>query len=93
MSYKYFRNKKCEYFPCHGDKKQNCMFCYCPLYLYMDCGGKFTILDNGWKDCSECTRVHRKDSWDYITTKLIELKETTKFIKHKKSLIEKLRKI
>ncbi len=35
-NYKFFRNKDCEYFPCHkvkNDEKFNCLFCYCPLYF------------------------------------------------------------
>ena len=33
--YKFFQNKKCEYFPCHKgipEEDFNCLFCYCPLY-------------------------------------------------------------
>ncbi len=63
MSYKFFQNRECEYFPCHKIRKEkeadfNCLFCYCPLHHRSDCGGQYTILENGWKDCSSCTRPH-----------------------------------
>ena len=68
----FFENRTCEYFPCHkveGDF--NCLFCYCPLYtLGEDCGGNFTILNNGLKDCSACTYPHEPENYDCIITKL-----------------------
>ena len=69
--YAFFQNKACEYFPCHegadGDRF-NCLFCYCPLYvLGRDCGGNFTYLESGVKDCSGCTLPHRPESYGYIT--------------------------
>lgn len=58
----FFQNKECPYFPCHKDVKLdefNCMFCYCPLYMLgTKCGGNYKILDNGIKDCSDCTVCH-----------------------------------
>ena len=36
-SYRYFKNEKCKYFPCHKVEKEtdfNCLFCYCPLNQY-----------------------------------------------------------
>ncbi len=43
--YKFFQNKKCEYYPCHKVDNQdefNCMFCFCPLYMLKDtCGGNY----------------------------------------------------
>ena len=39
--YKFFQNKKCEYFPCHKgipEEDFNCLFCYCPLYTLGKCG-------------------------------------------------------
>ena len=49
--YKFFQNKKCEYFPCHKGIPEadfNCLFCYCPLYtLGKSCGGNFEYLKNG----------------------------------------------
>lgn len=65
-NYKFFTNKKCEYYPCHKFRKINCLFCFCPIYLYNDCGGNYKILDNGLKDCSECELPHSYDGYDYI---------------------------
>ncbi|MGI6261934.1 MAG: cysteine-rich small domain-containing protein [Acutalibacteraceae bacterium] len=62
MSYQFFQNRNCEYFPCHRASGRedafSCLFCYCPLYAHADCGGNYTILKNGVKDCSECTIPH-----------------------------------
>ena len=64
-NYKFFQNKKCEYFPCHKIKNIedfNCLFCYCPLYSLKDkCGGNFEYLDSGIKDCTNCNLPHIKD--------------------------------
>ncbi len=32
MSYKFFENKDCEFYPCHKVSEQNCLFCFCQLY-------------------------------------------------------------
>jgi len=69
LSYKYFSNTKCEYFPCHGDDKQNCLFCYCPLYFFEDCGGDPKFVKN-IKDCSGCDKNHGKDSFEFIQFRL-----------------------
>jgi len=74
MSYKFFQNKKCEYFPCHknvDEEKFNCLFCYCPLYMMGEnCGGKFKYY-NGYKDCSDCVIPHVKgDGYDFIQEKM-----------------------
>lgn len=71
--YKYFKNSKCEYYPCHkmGGEYFNCMFCFCPLYsMGEDCGGSFTYTDSGIKDCSMCTLVHSKGGYEHIINKL-----------------------
>ena len=72
-SYKFFSNKKCEYFPCHkveNPENFNCMFCYCPLYFFGDkCGGNFEILHNGIKDCSNCMIPHSLNAHDFIVNK------------------------
>lgn len=71
-NYKYFINEKCEYFPCHKNIEKenfNCLFCFCPLYPY-DCKGNYTILENGWKDCSLCNIPHDKNNYDYIVQML-----------------------
>ena len=66
-----FTNRACEYFPCHEGVEPesfNCLFCYCPLYaLGTACGGNFTVLENGVKDCSGCTVPHKKENYGYIT--------------------------
>ena len=38
----------------------------------MDCGGDFMILDNGWKDCSDCSLPHENNAYDFIIKKLRE---------------------
>lgn len=72
--YRFYQNRNCEYFPCHatGDTDSfSCQFCYCPLYLLgKDCGGNFTILDNGVKDCSKCLLPHT--DYDRIVRTLAE---------------------
>ena len=54
----FYTNKECEYYPCHPvpeGTEFNCLFCYCPLYMLgRKCGGNFTYLESGVKDCSEC---------------------------------------
>lgn len=80
-NYKHFFNEKCEYFPCHSQVNINChniidahdfncLFCYCPLFPYKNCGGKYTMLPNGIKDCSECLIPHDKNNYDLIVKKL-----------------------
>ncbi len=80
--YSFFQNTDCEYFPCHETthpERFNCLFCYCPLYALGDrCGGNFTYLPNGIKDCSHCLRPHRADSYEGITKKLGEVLEMTR---------------
>ena len=77
-SSKYYKNTDCEYFPCHkvnGDVF-NCMFCYCPLYALGDkCGGNFTYLDCGIKDCSNCLIPHSEKAYDHIMSKMDEVME------------------
>jgi Zn-finger protein len=77
-NYKFFQNNKCNFFPCHNVSKEklkdfNCMFCYCPLYTYANCGGNYIFLSNGIKSCEKCTIPHF--DYDYIINKLIELNE------------------
>ncbi len=75
MSYKYFENKDCEFYPCHEMKEQNCLFCFCPLYL-LECGGAFKMLEgkdgHKVKDCGDCKITHSKDGYDYVMKKLRE---------------------
>lgn len=71
-SYKFFSNKDCKYYPCHKtDGDINCLFCFCPLYPLGDkCGGDFRMLPNGIKDCSNCTKTHKPDGYEYVMKKL-----------------------
>lgn len=80
MSYKVFTNRQCDYYPCHtGVKGQyNCMFCYCPLYTYKNCGGDY-VLFKGMKDCTNCIIPHSgEDGWEMIQNKLEEIYEENK---------------
>jgi len=81
MSYRFFQNRECEYFPCHKVKETdsfNCLFCYCPLYSRMDCGGKYVMLEGGIKDCSSCLLPHY--NYDYILKKLGEKPGENRYI-------------
>lgn len=64
--FKGFENKDCEYYPCHNFEKINCIFCFCPLYSLNDCGGSYTVLKNGNKDCSNCELPHKDGGYDYV---------------------------
>lgn len=88
-SYKYFQNNECEAFPCHttlplnchnivSKESFNCLFCYCPLYPYMDCGGKFKTLPNKIKDCSDCLIPHDKNNYDLIISKIKNINKLNK---------------
>ncbi len=76
MSYKFFENRQCEFYPCHDGVAQgafNCLFCYCPLYVMGEkCGGDFRILANGVKDCSLCTKPHSEGGFEHVMGKLAE---------------------
>ena len=80
--YKFFQNRKCEFFPCHkgiNDADFSCLFCYCPLYALGDrCGGSFTYLENGIKDCSGCVRPHRRENYEVILEKMGQVLELAK---------------
>lgn len=81
-NYDFFQNKECEYFPCHenADKECfSCLFCYCPLYALGDqCGGNFTYLENGIKDCSGCLKPHRRENYGKIMEKMPMVMELAK---------------
>lgn len=78
-SYRFFCNIECEYFPCHecgeGEREKfNCIFCYCPLYALGDkCGGNFSYIESGIKDCSLCRIPHSEGGYDYIIKKYPEI--------------------
>ncbi|PLX71005.1 MAG: metal-binding protein [Denitrovibrio sp.] len=69
MSYKHFSNEACEYYPCHGLDNQNCLFCFCPLYFFKDCGGNPEFI-NKIKDCSNCVKNHDEKSYDFVMKEL-----------------------
>lgn len=72
----YFCNRDCPYFPCHELPLEgfNCLFCYCPLYaLGPDCGGNFTMLPSGVKDCSQCLFPHIRENYPRVVEKAGEL--------------------
>ncbi len=72
----YFCNRDCPYFPCHAlpEEEFNCLFCYCPLYaLGEDCGGSYTILPSGVKDCSNCVFPHKRENYARVVEKTGEL--------------------
>ena len=79
MSYKFFQNRECEYFPCHkcaDSERFNCLFCYCPLYvLGKKCGGNFRYTESGIKDCTNCMIPHEKENYGRITARFSELCE------------------
>ena len=82
MAYDFFQNKTCEYFPCHkgiAEADFNCLFCFCPLYtLGSRCGGNFTFLENGIKDCSNCIKPHHRENYDLIMEKMNQVMELAK---------------
>lgn len=90
-SYSFFSNQACEYFPCHkaGNPDQfNCLFCYCPLYMFGDhCGGNFAYTKHGVKDCSNCLIPHEKKSYGKITEKFIELSKKQRETSMKRTTI------
>lgn len=78
----FFQNKRCQHFPCHEltegslgrqenkvKKKFNCLFCFCPLYDYEDCGGVYTIEEDK-KDCAGCKIPHF--NYSYVIEKIEE---------------------
>ena len=75
--FSFYTNKECEYYPCHKvpeGQDFNCLFCYCPLYMLgRDCGGNFTYLESGIKDCSGCTLPHKRENYGYIAAKFQEI--------------------
>lgn len=87
-NYKFNPHHSCEFFPCHqGVDKEvfNCLFCYCPLYLLGDeCGGDYKV-NHGVKDCSECTKTHDENAYEYVMSKMKEvISRGSAFIEKKK---------
>ena len=81
-NYDFFQNSACEYFPCHkcaDTENFSCLFCYCPLYCLGDnCGGSFTYLENGIKDCSGCLIPHRRENYGKVMEKMGAVMELAK---------------
>lgn len=73
----FFSNRSCEFFPCHAGadpERFNCLFCFCPLYVLGDrCGGTFTFLENGVKDCSSCLFPHHPEHYADILRRFPEI--------------------
>ncbi|MCJ2166288.1 cysteine-rich small domain-containing protein [Pseudodesulfovibrio sp. S3-i] len=72
-SFRFFSNADCEYFPCHETRrpeKFNCLFCYCPLYFFEECGGNYRVLESGVKDCTACLIPHTPEGYDHIVGRL-----------------------
>lgn len=82
MSCDFVQNRECEYFPCHSGIAPddfNCLFCFCPLYaLGENCGGRFRYTPQGVKDCSDCLRPHRRESYGTVCDKLKLVMEMAK---------------
>lgn len=80
--YAYYQNTQCPYFPCHENANTeffNCLFCYCPLYVLGDkCGGNYTYLESGIKDCSSCKIPHSKGGYNYIMANFSKISELAK---------------
>lgn len=72
-SYKLYSNVGCPYYPCHDiEDFVSCMFCYCPLFCYDDCGGDYIYTRLGTKDCENCTIPHEEAGWNHVIAKLRE---------------------
>ncbi len=75
-SYKYFKNRECKYYPCHKDIQNiNCLFCYCPLYKFEVCPGKYSYIESNGKhikECTDCTFPHEAENYDIIIALLSE---------------------
>lgn len=72
-NYEFMQNKKCEFFPCHKVAETanfNCLFCFCPLYSFDDCGGNYTLTEKGLKNCENCALPHKRENYDYVINKL-----------------------
>jgi len=71
-SFRYFCNHNCKYFPCHTIEGEdfNCLFCFCPLYRFDDCGGTFEYSKKGVKMCMDCTMPHIPENYDVIIDRL-----------------------
>ena len=88
MSYKYFENTDCEFYPCHktvGSGGHNCLFCYCPFHADGECPGSPKYLPNDIKDCSDCTFIHDPRNYEKI------ISEINRRLEIRKPLIKRIR--
>lgn len=72
-SFRFFANRTCAYYPCHGGADPeafNCLFCYCPLYWLEDCGGNPGRTAGGVKDCTGCLLPHGPEGYDQVLARL-----------------------
>ena len=77
-SHKFFANKECRYYPCHeGLKEINCLFCYCPFYMFKDCPGDPKFSESGKKSCVNCTFPHDPDNYDRIMEEIRQRQGTS----------------
>lgn len=70
-SFKFFENKQCEYYPCHNNLSEiNCLFCYCPFYMWEECPGENKYIEKNdgrkLKNCTNCTFPHDIKNRDEI---------------------------
>ena len=86
QNYKFFQNRKCEYFPCHkgiAEEDFNCLFCYCPLYMLgKKCGGCFERTESGLKSCMNCTYPHHRENYDALIARYSEIVKALAYIDH-----------
>lgn len=70
QSYRFFENRACRYYPCHGGVPElNCLFCYCPFYLWENCPGAPEYWERNGKPlkvCTNCNFPHRPENYDTI---------------------------
>lgn len=80
-SYRFFANKKCEYYPCHkGEEELNCLFCYCPFFHRTHCPGNPNYIKKNEKiikSCVECVFPHKAENYDKIV-KMLRAEEKDK---------------
>ena len=66
----FYTNKECEYYPCHPvPEGTSSTACSATARFYMlgrKCGGNFTYLESGVKDCSKCLVPHRRENYGFI---------------------------
>ena len=78
---RFFQNRQCEFFPCHGGVAEadfNCLFCFCPLYaLGRGCGGAPSYTAGGVKDCSGCALPHLRQNYDRVLARYRDILAVT----------------